>query len=175
MGDIWPEVTVAETDTLADQSRNDSWLRLCWMQATQVVKKARAAWHKANIYGVSECVCFAMNFHCRRSGLHYLRSIHAHGRKSVSAEKQQINFDFNNMCNTQNTCLLSFLLRFSRTRSLTPLLPSITPQWDENVISEMLIILNLLQLCSLWWIYCYFLIWLLTESMIREIFSLWNV
>lgn len=72
-----------------------------------------------HLWCVSECVCFAMNFHCRRSGLHYLPSIHAHGRKSVSVEKQQINFDFNSMCNTQNTCLLSFHLRFSRARSLT--------------------------------------------------------
>lgn len=57
------------------------------------------------------CVCFVMNFHSRRSGLHYPASVHAHAKEPVSTEKQQIHFDFNSMCNTQNTCLLSFHLR----------------------------------------------------------------
>ncbi len=96
-----------------------------------------------HLWCVSERMCFAMNFHCRRSGLHYLPSIRAHGRKSVSAEKQQINFDFNSMCNTQNTCLLSFHLRFSRTRSLTVF------SCLQSCYSEMKI---LSQKCWLFWI-----------------------
>lgn len=60
----------------------------------------------------------------------------ARGRAPRCAQRQQINSPSNSVCNTQNTCLLSFhLLGLD-----APSLPSIMLQSGKNIISEMLII-----------------------------------
>lgn len=130
----------------------------------------------------TERVCFAMNFRSRRSGLHYLASVHARGRKPVSAEKQQINFHFNSMCNTQNTCLLSFHLRdifLAHALLLETAFNHAKVRWKYSLrnvdyLKGRKCKQCVLQLC--WrWMYCNCVIWLLTQSIMKEIFSLWNV
>lgn len=59
---------------------------------------------------VRVCVRFVMNSPSRQSALRYLAGIHARGTKLATAEMQQIHLDFNRMCNTRNTSLLSFHL-----------------------------------------------------------------
>lgn len=120
------------------------------MQVAQVVREARAPWHKANIYGVFLCVCVrASRWWTFTAGslVFIILPVSTLMAESPSPLRSNRLILILTACVTHRThvCFPFINWRFlSHTLaddySWKP--PSIMLQWHENIISEMLIILN---------------------------------